>query len=317
MAKLISLIAVFIIGSGILIWQYLAEPTEEANIEEEIKIIEKEKTELFSKTNWQWLAGQKKLYQLNQAEINLVLEQLWERFPIVAERLKALSILGLGAPYQLGPLGEEIGRDKDPVFRIDKFDCTTFVLTKTALLYSQNLKQAREMMKFLNYGLEENLLTREKEPKITFENRLHFTSFRNKVSPYFRDITEQIAGPERIREKKIILNKIKPDGQRLIDIDWEKEIILKYIPSEHINKKLLGELPKAVGIAFIRAGDEKIGLDVRHEGFLFDSELFFHASSKRGQVVVDNFLEWYFSQDNIPKFQGVIFFDLAIDRAQI
>lgn len=267
----------------------------------------KEKTtEKLPETNWQWVKNQKKLHEITPAETDLILKELWERFPNKTDRLRALAVLRLGTPYQLGRLGEESGRDKDPIFRLDITDCTVFVLTNVALLHSQSLKEAEEKMKFLNYWPEENLETGEIKYKITFENRLHFTTDRNTISPYFRDITEKIAGSDKIKEKTVILNKIKADGKRLIDIDWEKEMVVKYIPNEYITKDLLAELPQAIGLAFIKEGDEEIGLDVRHEGFLFAGELFFRASSAEKKVVVNDFFEYYFE----TQFDGIILFEI-------
>lgn len=258
-------------------------------------------TEESSETDWQWVNNQEKLYNLTPVEVNLILRELQERFPNISERLKAISILRLGTPYQLGCLGEEAGRDKDPIFRVDVTDCTVFVLTNVALLHSQTIDGAKEMMKFLNY---------QSDSEITFENRLHFTTDRNAVSPYFQDITgENLCGCS-LKTKKVILNKIKTDGRRLIDIDWQKEIVLKYISNEYITKELFQNLSKAIGIAFIKEGDEKIGLDVRHEGFLFDGELFFHASSSQKRVVVEDFFEYYFGGNGSSRFDGVILFEI-------
>jgi len=239
-----------------------------ANQEED----KEENTEELLETKWQWIDNQKKLYELSSTEIDSILEEVWQRFPEEEERLKALAILRLGTPYQLGCLGEESGRDKDPIFRLDVTDCTAFVLTNVALLYSQTIDEAKEIMKFLNY---------QPNSAITFENRLHFTTDRNAVSPYFRDITGENLCACKLKTKKVILNKVKSDGNRLIDIDWQKEIVLKYIPNEFITKDLFQNLPKAIGIAFIKEGDEEIGLDVRHEGFLFDGQFLFHATPNK------------------------------------
>lgn len=274
------------------------------------EVLEEKRIENSSEINWQWVYGQKKLYQLIPTEINLILKELQQRFPDKDERLKALSILRLNTPYQLGSLGEEAGRDKDPIFRLDVTDCTISVLTNVALLYSQTFKEAKEMMNFLNYRPEENLETEKIEYKITFENRLHFTTDRNITSLYFQDITKKIAGSDRIKEKTVILNKIKADGKRLIDINWEKEIVMKYIPNEYITKEFLFGLPQAIGIAFIREGDEEIGLDVRHEGFLFAGELFFHASSVEKKFVAEDFFKYYFREDRGPRFDGIILFEI-------
>jgi len=77
----------------------------------------------------------------------------------------------------------------------------------------------------------------------------------------------------------IVLNR--GNGGCLIDIDWEKEMTLKYIPNKNITKELFQILPKSVGIAFIRKGDSEMGLDVAHEGFLFDNQLYFTRQFNR------------------------------------
>ena len=51
-------------------------------------------------------------------------------------RLDAVSRELLGAPYVLGPLGEGAPPDADPRFRLDAFDCTTYVETVLALALS-------------------------------------------------------------------------------------------------------------------------------------------------------------------------------------
>jgi len=277
---------------------------------------DKEKnTEESVETDWQWVNKQKRLYELSSTEINSILKDLQLRFPEKAERLKALAVLRIGTPYQLGRLGEESGRDKDPIFRLDVTDCTGFVLTNAALLHSQTIDEAKEMMKYLDYQPDSDPPANawsvgDWRAGITFENRLHFTTDRNMTSPYFQDITERVAGPEKIKEKTVILNKIKSDGKRLIDIDWEKEIVLKYIPNEYITKELFQNLPKAIGIAFVKEGDEKIGLDVRHEGFLFDGQFLFHATPTEGKVVEVDFFEYYFGKEGNPRFDGLIFFEI-------
>jgi hypothetical protein len=299
------LILIGILGL-ILIVIFTKKKNEKTKIPKvESQPIEKEEEKIAEnllKANWQWVNEQKKLYELSPAEINSILEELWERFPNKSERLKALSILRLGTPYQLGCLGEELGRDKDPVFRLDVTDCTAFVLTNVALLHSQNLEEAKEMMKFVNY--------QPPNFEITFENRLHFTTDRNTVSPYFRDITAEIAGLDKVKEKKIILNKIKTDGKRLIDINWEKEIVIKYIPNEFIMKEFFEKFPKTIGIAFLKEGDEEIGLDIRHEGFLFDDQFLFHATPTEGKVVEVDFFEYYFGKEDNPRFDGIILFEI-------
>ena len=290
-------ILIMIIVSLVIVSVMIILPKEKVNQREMEEFVEDD-----DKMNWQWLNSQKKLFELTPTEVDLILEEIWQRFPKKEERLKVLAILRLNTPYQLGCLGEESGRDQDPLFRLDVTDCTAFILTNTALLHSKDLEEAQEMMKSLNYRTDKDM---------TFGNRLHFTTDRNITSPYFSDVTEEIAGMDRVIKINLVLNKIKEDGNRLIDINWEKEIVLKYIPNRYITKDLIDKLPKSVGMAFIRKGNAPIGLDIAHEGFLFDNQLFLHASLVEKKVVGINFWDYYFTEENYtPRFDGVIFFEI-------
>jgi hypothetical protein len=57
----------------------------------------------------------------------------------------------LAAPYLASPLGEGGGRDPDPRFRLDAFDCMTFVETAVALGSASTLEQAALAMDDLRY----------------------------------------------------------------------------------------------------------------------------------------------------------------------
>jgi len=196
----------------------------------------------------------------------------------------------LETPYKLGPLGEKEGEE---IYRTDVFDCTTLVLVSVSNLHSNEISP-EERMKEVNYYPPE---------EVSFENRLHFSTYRNKVSPFFEDITKKVGG-DIAKEKDIVLNKEREEG-RIIDIDWEKKITLNYIEKEDVSQ-IIHRLPLEVGVAFMMEEDEKIGLDIRHEGFLFEKENFVHASRNKGKVVEENFLD-FLEETN---YFGVIFFKI-------
>jgi len=58
----------------------------------------------------------------------------------------------LGVPYTLSPLGEGAGRDPDPRFRLDAFDCMTLVETAAALGSSSSLGEARVALDDVRYS---------------------------------------------------------------------------------------------------------------------------------------------------------------------
>ncbi len=214
-----------------------------------------------------------------------------EKEVIIEEELKDLKELEeivlsfIGTPYKLGPLGE---KEDKKLYREDVFDCTTLVLISVSKFLSD---EPQEMIKKINYF---------PAGEVSYENRLHFSSYRNKVSDYFKDITQKVGG-SYTKSKTISLNK-----DRLIDIEWQKDIVLDYILVENV-EKIIDKLPSLAGVMFMREEDKTIGLDVRHEGFLIDRKDLVHASINSGKVIKENFLN-YLEKVN---YDGVIFYEIV------
>lgn len=233
---------------------------------------------------------EKNIQEMSSSEVDRFLEEIKDLTE--EEKLEKIVTSRIGTPYVGGCLGEESGVDTDPIFRLDVTDCTVFILTTAALLNSSNIEEARDLMGSLNYY---------PAGSISYEDRLHFTTYRNHVSPYFEEITEEIGVVET---KSVTLNKIKEDGKRLIDIDFEETIEIKYIPS--LSRE--DELPYIVGVAFLRDGDEEIGLDVRHEGVIINGEELIHASINKGEVVREDLFQYL----QTAGFDGLIIFKIKL-----
>ncbi len=196
-----------------------------------------------------------------------------------------------GSPYELGPLGEGSGEE---IIRKDAFDCTSFVLTVVAMK-TANGEDPKEKMKEINYRSPE---------EISYENRLHFSTDRNRVSEHFNDITEEVGG-DLTEKEEVILNKYIPGEGRLIDIEWEKRAEVSYILVEDISL-LIENVPEKVGVGFVEEDSFDRGLDVVHEGFLFEGERLVHASEEKGEVVEDNFLKYLSGKGH----DGVLFYEI-------
>jgi len=71
----------------------------------------------------------------------------------LATRIAYFSHALLNRPYVLGPLGEGTKAlyDREPLYRNDVFDCTTFVETVLALSLSNNVNQFKEKMNHIRY----------------------------------------------------------------------------------------------------------------------------------------------------------------------
>ncbi len=174
----------------------------------------------------------------------------------------------VGAPYQLGPLDED-----ENIYREDVFDCTTLVLVTVANLHSEN---PQEEIKNVNYY---------PPGEVSYENRLHFSTYRNKVNDYFTDITKEVGGGY-VDQKRVNLNK-----DRLIEIDWDRDLAVDEIRVEDVSK-VVNELPEVAGIMFMRDSNPQIGLDINHEGFVLDGEDLVHASPTHGQVYREDLLTY-------------------------
>jgi len=91
-----------------------------------------------------------------------LLRALVER-PAGPERAVAATATLLGRPYRRSPLGEGSGPDPDPRFRLDAFDCVTFVETAIALGNASDPEEAARLLDEVRY-----------DPPIAFDRRHHY-----------------------------------------------------------------------------------------------------------------------------------------------
>ena len=98
----------------------------------------------------------------------------------------------VAAPYLLSPLGEGQGQDVDPTFRLDAFDCTTFVETAMALASCDELGQAERALNHIRY----------KNDAQVFSERRHLMVAQwipgLTEAGFLEDITEQVGGDQTI-----------------------------------------------------------------------------------------------------------------------
>lgn len=242
------------------------------------------------------------LFEMSDVALDEFLQTLSQEIPSLEDRLRILTTRRIGTPYERDCLGEEGGVDPDPLFRVDTVDCTVFILTQAALAHAGSVTEARLNMKSANY--------RQIGPDrpISFESRLHFTLDRLESSPYFRNITQELAGLVPLKRTSVILNR-KADGTRLIDIPWEKEVTASYVPAKYVDESLLDRLPAVAGAALVKEKLFDLGLVVAHEGMLLDGCDFVHASSSAGKIVRLPFLEYLLPEAESPLFDGVIFYE--------
>jgi hypothetical protein len=83
--------------------------------------------------------------------------QAAESFPDLLERVTRGFV---AAPYLLSPLGEDAMPDPDPRFRMDAFDCTTFVETAIAMALCDDLDHIAEALDEIRYDGPPDYLNR-------------------------------------------------------------------------------------------------------------------------------------------------------------
>jgi hypothetical protein len=240
---------------------------------------------------------------LSETEFEFYLPQFHERFPNYHDRLKALNLWRVGTPYGLFCLGEESGKDNDPILRADLSDCTVHVLTSLAFAESFTWQNARDAMVDIHYKMDEN---GEKKP--TYISRWHYTSDRLLHHDRTVDITSSVAHENDLEKVEIELNK-KQDGSEFLDLNWSSNETIKFIPTVKIAENILLNLPAVSGVAFVKKSYFKMGIVIAHEGYLIDQTNLIHASSEYNQTVNVDFLSYIFN-DGEPRFDGIMFYKI-------
>jgi hypothetical protein len=249
------------------------------------------------------LRSARPLRDLAPAGVDSALIRLHRLFPDPSDRLYALCLLTLGTPYQGGCLGEDREPDTDPLFRLDRTDCTVQVLVLASLLHAHSLEEARRAMLLANYRSRGG----KREPR--YETRLHFSVDRLATSPLFADVTAEVCEPASLVEVELTLNRAS-DGSRLVPVAWQRPVRVRYLPARSVTDGLLDGLPRGLGVILVRESNFERGLAASHEGVLFGHELF-HASSVEGEAVrVKDFREYLFpgGEHSAPRFDGVVFY---------
>ncbi|MCH7764794.1 MAG: DUF1460 domain-containing protein, partial [Candidatus Marinimicrobia bacterium] len=243
-----------------------------------------------------WINSLPKPWTLSEEQVSIILPQFYEYYPDFHDRLRAFALWQVGKPYEIFKLGEEVEPDPDPIIRLDVSDCTVHVLTSLAFSQSKSWEEARKNMIAIHY----------KNGQPSYKSRWHYTSDRIQENPYTINITEELLNKDLLKKMDITLNR-KENGNEFLDLDWEKETTIYFIPNEQINKKLLSNLPDVCGMAFVKKAYFKTGIVIAHEGIIIDQKNLIHASSEYGETVNIDFSEYYFRDDG-PLFDGLMVF---------
>ncbi len=214
------------------------------------------------------------------------------------QKLQTISAYFLGVAYGYSPLGEGVGVDIDPKFRLDKFDCTTFVETMTALTMSQNITQSKQTLDQIRY-----------DGKVGFAQRRHLPALMWKAQlvniGLYEDITHDIQDHKTIF--KTPNPKLLPKDMLYLKNSLKKSYYIDYIPLAKIAKNIR-HIPSGVVVNIVRENRPDKFLTITHQMLLFKKQgkiYFRHASSYPKRQVVDEPLSAFVARVSKNKWKVV------------
>jgi hypothetical protein len=171
------------------------------------------------------------------------------------------------APYVRSPLGEGEGIDADPRFRLDAFDCTTFVETAMALGRSSAPDRAAELLDQIRYS-----------GAPSFETRRHLIEAQwipDLVrAGWVTDITHDLGG-NRVEEMTIEIDRESWKSRRVAKgLDLREHVPygrwrLPFIPIEDLAAGKV-DLPAGTIINVVRAWVPWSPTMISHQGLVLD-----------------------------------------------
>ncbi|MFN9068599.1 MAG: N-acetylmuramoyl-L-alanine amidase-like domain-containing protein [Bdellovibrionales bacterium] len=216
----------------------------------------------------------------------------------------------IGLPYLQDPLGEGFGKDSDPLYRFDGFDCTTFVETVLALSRSTDFQDFERRILEIRYfhGIPE------------FTERNHFTDKdwipNNVRKGILTDITNYLssetAQAEAVIDKSAWFSRV----HKITHSTPPERAQLPYIKLVNLlnDAEILDRIPSGSILNIIRPNwdlKESIGtnVNVSHQGFVIrksDGELTFrHASLQYLKIVDEPLLSYLQRMRNVPTIKGI------------
>ena len=261
----------------------------------------------------------------------------------MAERIDWISSHFSGTVYVLGSLGEgpKARYDQFPQYRVDAFDCDTYVNTVLSLALANSLESFQQCIKFSRY----------KNGKIAYINRNHFTSLdwniNNQQRGVLKDITLDIKDqknqpvalfavslinkPGWYAHKTISTIRLQNEdkikqGQLLTELRSKGEQLkvtsskIPYLPLTALfqqdnkpNLYLFSQIPNGAIIEIVRPDwdlRDLIGtsLDVSHLGFAIkikDQLYFRQASSQKGKVIDVPLIDYLNEARTSPTIKGI------------
>ncbi len=283
-------------------------------------------------------------YQKTNSQISTIINKLNSKhFTSFSAKVAYINQLFFNKPYAFNALGEgKTGEfDDNPLYRIDAFDCETYVDTVIALALATDLQSFQGLIRKIRY----------KDGNVSFINRNHFTCLdwnkNNQKQGITKDITNNIKDKQNnsiAKQAKTYIDKpnwyknmpierIRQQGlddqakdKKLSDLRKRGSKLKKtmstiaYIPlnkifflDDKVDKEIIKQIPNGAIIEIIRPNWDLckvIGthLNVSHLGFVVwknDKPYFIHASSDKLMIVKTSLIEYLKIAKENPSIKGI------------
>lgn len=232
----------------------------------------------------------------------------------------------IGQPYGFDPLGEEDGPDQDPRFRLDLFDCLTFVETAVAFGSADSLAEARRALDDIRYDGAPALANRRHEV-------LSQWIPGNVAAGYLRAITAEIAPGRTRHEEKIydaqVWERVRRAGRAISGLPRRRLPLGRFgidvVPPEYLDA-VANAIPSGT-LAFVVRADllgrptriSHVGLVVEGKG---GERRVRHATSTKGvERVIEEPLDRFIAREEraFPRWpvSGLSFFQILDNRARL
>ena len=241
-------------------------------------------------------------------------------------RAAAATTALLGAPYLPSPLGEGSGPDPDPRFRLDAFDCMTFVETAVALGSAASVEEARRALDDVRYSGPPALGTRNHEV-------LSQWIPANVAKGWIRDAGPEIAGPLARSAEKVYTPEswavVRAAGRAISGLPRRRLPLGRF--SAHLVATadvpaIARRIPDGTLAFVIRADAPDRATRVTHAGVVVrgphGQALVRHATSSKGVGrVIEEPLERFLRRQEraFPRWplEGLAFFTVRDNRARL
>ncbi|HSN92977.1 MAG TPA: N-acetylmuramoyl-L-alanine amidase-like domain-containing protein [Anaeromyxobacteraceae bacterium] len=231
-----------------------------------------------------------------------------------------------GLPYLPSALGEGRGPDPDPRFRLDAFDCMTFVETAVALGSASSLAEARAALDDVRYS---------GPPAIRARNHEVMSQWlpANAARGWVADVAAELAGPLARREEKEFTEAswraVARAGRAIPGVPRSALPLGRY----GLHVVALADLPAVAGripagaiLFVVRADAPERPTRVSHAGVVFDGpggrRWVRHATSTPGVArVIEEPLERFLSRQEkaLPRWPltGISIVQIRDNRARL